>query len=161
MLVEDMSRNKCFFQVWISHVLRFISICDLFTDFFFLIGIVEGGVQLGPLGTAATNRPIVPALSDYDDGEIGGMIDRGNLSTRRKPAPVPLCPAQTPDAARMRTWAAMVGSQRLTAWATARPFYWLFLVGKTASHAESTCRGKSVPWYSYQISSLYKIKLAM
>jgi hypothetical protein len=27
----------------------------------FLIGIVGGGVQLGPLGTAATNRPIVPA----------------------------------------------------------------------------------------------------
>jgi hypothetical protein len=34
---------------------------------------------LGPLGTAATNRPIVPAPGDYD-GEIGGMmIDRGNL----------------------------------------------------------------------------------
>jgi hypothetical protein len=29
------------------------------------------GVQLSPLGTAATNRPI-------DDGEIGGMIGRGN-----------------------------------------------------------------------------------
>jgi hypothetical protein len=32
-LVEDMSRNKCFCQVQISHVLRFISICDLLTDF--------------------------------------------------------------------------------------------------------------------------------
>jgi hypothetical protein len=31
-LVEDMSRNKCFSPVRISHVLRFISICDLFTD---------------------------------------------------------------------------------------------------------------------------------
>jgi hypothetical protein len=31
-LVEDMSRNKCFFQVRMSHVLRFISICDLFTN---------------------------------------------------------------------------------------------------------------------------------
>jgi hypothetical protein len=59
---------------------------------FFLIGIVEGGVQLGPLGTAATNRPIVPALGDYGDGEIGGMmIGRGNRSILRKPAPVPLC----------------------------------------------------------------------
>jgi hypothetical protein len=29
---------------------------------------------LGPLGTAATNRPIVPAPGDYDDGEIGGMM---------------------------------------------------------------------------------------
>jgi hypothetical protein len=67
----------------------------------FLIGIVGrggGGVQLGPLCTAATNRPIVPAPGDYDDdGEIGGMISRGNRSTRRKSAPVtnPTC---CPDA---------------------------------------------------------------
>jgi hypothetical protein len=46
---------------------------------------------LGPLGTAAINRPIVPAPDDYDDGEIGGMIGRGNRSTRRKPALVTLC----------------------------------------------------------------------
>jgi hypothetical protein len=70
---------------------------------------------LGPLGTAATNRPIVPAPGDYDDGEIGGIIGRGNRSTRRKPAPVPLCPPQTPHAVRTRTLAAAVGSQRLTA----------------------------------------------
>jgi hypothetical protein len=77
---------------------------------------VGGGVQLGPLGTAATNRPIVRATGDYDDGEIGGMmIGKGNRSTRRKPAPVPLCPPQTPHAARTRTRAAAVGSQRLTA----------------------------------------------
>jgi hypothetical protein len=51
--------------------------------FFFLIGIVRGGVQLGPLSTAATHRPIVPAPDDYDDGKIGGMmIGRGNRSTR-------------------------------------------------------------------------------
>jgi hypothetical protein len=44
---------------------------------------------LGPLGTAATNRPIVPAAGDYDDGEIGRMmIGRGNRSTRRKPPPL-------------------------------------------------------------------------
>jgi hypothetical protein len=36
-------------------------------------------VQLGPLATAATNRLTVPAPSDYDDGEICGMmIGRGN-----------------------------------------------------------------------------------
>jgi hypothetical protein len=35
---------------------------------------VGGGVQLCPLGIAATNRPIVPAMGDYDDGEIGGMM---------------------------------------------------------------------------------------
>jgi hypothetical protein len=38
-----------------------------------------GGVKLGPLGSATTIRPIVPAPGDYDDGEIGGMmIGRGN-----------------------------------------------------------------------------------
>jgi hypothetical protein len=42
------------------------------------IGIVEGGVHLGPLGTAATNRPIVPAPGDYDDGEIGRKIGWGS-----------------------------------------------------------------------------------
>jgi hypothetical protein len=57
---------------------------------------------LGSLGTAATNRPIVPAPGDYDDGEIGGMIGRGNRSTWRKPAPVPFCaphslPVGNPD----------------------------------------------------------------
>jgi hypothetical protein len=73
---------------------------------------VEGGVQLGPLGTVVTNRPTVPAACDYDDGEICGMIGgKGIRSTRRKPAPVPLCPPQSPHAA----WAAAVGSQRLTA----------------------------------------------
>jgi hypothetical protein len=33
---------------------------------------------LGPLGTAATNRPIVPAPVDHDAGEFGEMIGRRN-----------------------------------------------------------------------------------
>jgi hypothetical protein len=57
----------------------------------------------------------VSAPGDYDNEEIGGMIGRGNRSTRRKLAPVLLCPPQTPNAARTRTRAAAVGSQRLTA----------------------------------------------
>jgi hypothetical protein len=57
----------------------------------------------------------MPAPGDYDAAEIGGMIGRGNRSTRRKPAPVPICPPQTPLAARTRTRAAAVGNQRLTA----------------------------------------------
>jgi hypothetical protein len=76
---------------------------------------VGGGAQLGPLDTAATHKPTVPAPGDYDDGETGGMIGRGNRSTRRKPDPVLLCPPQTPHAARTRTRAAAVGRQRLTA----------------------------------------------
>jgi hypothetical protein len=77
---------------------------------------------LGALGTAATNRPIVQAPGNYDDDEVGKMIiGRGNRSTRRKPAPVPLCSPQTPHGARTRTRAAAVGSQLLTALAMARP----------------------------------------
>jgi hypothetical protein len=76
---------------------------------------VRGGVQLGPLFTEATNRHILQAPGDYDDGEIGGMIGRGNRSTRRKPAPVPLCQPQNPHTARKRTRAAAVGIQGLTA----------------------------------------------
>jgi hypothetical protein len=57
----------------------------------------------------------MPAPGDYDDSEFGGMvIGWGNHSARRKPAPMPLRPTQTPHAARTRTRAATVGSQRLT-----------------------------------------------
>jgi hypothetical protein len=56
-------------------------------------------VHLGPLGTAATNRPLVPTPLDYDDRVIGEMmIDKENQSTKRKPAPVPLSPPQTSHA---------------------------------------------------------------
>jgi hypothetical protein len=79
----------------------------------------SGGVEskLGPLGTSATEWPIVSAPGDYDDGEFGGMkTGRGNRSTRRKPAPAPLCPPQIPlDQTQARILAAAVGSQRLIA----------------------------------------------
>jgi hypothetical protein len=75
--------------------------------------------EWSPLGTAATDWLIVPALGNYDNGEFGGMkIGRGSRSTRRKPAPAPLCPPQIPLD---RTRAATVRSQRLTVWAMARP----------------------------------------
>jgi hypothetical protein len=56
-------------------------------------------------------------IDEGDCGAIGGMkIGWGNLSTRRKPAPAPLCPPQIPHVkTRARTRAAAVGSQRLTA----------------------------------------------
>jgi hypothetical protein len=71
-----------------------------------------GGIQLGTLGTAATDWPIVPAPGNYDDGEFDG---RGNRSTRRKPTPAPHCPQIPLDQTRDRTRAAAVGSRRLTA----------------------------------------------
>jgi hypothetical protein len=71
------------------------------------------------LGTAATSGLLYkPQMIHEDDcGAIGGMkIGRGNRSTRRKPAPAPLCPPQIPhDQTRARTRAFAVGSQRLTA----------------------------------------------
>jgi hypothetical protein len=93
-----------------------MAIVMLFLGFLLLfLDIVGGGIQFGPLGNAATNRPIVPTPGDYDDGEIGGMNGRGNRSAQRKPTPVLLCPPQTPHAARTRTRSAAVASQRLTA----------------------------------------------
>jgi hypothetical protein len=62
-----------------------------------LIDIVRGGDQLGPLGTAATNRPIVPAAGDYDDGEIDAMIGRGNRSTCPSAALSTTNPTYCPD----------------------------------------------------------------
>jgi hypothetical protein len=63
----------------------------------------------------------VPAPGKYDDGEIGGMIGRETRSTRKKPAPMPLCLPQTPHTCPDTKPAAAVGSQRLTALATAGP----------------------------------------
>jgi hypothetical protein len=40
-------------------------------SFLYIIHIVGGGVQMGPLGTSATEWPNVPAPGDYDDGEFG------------------------------------------------------------------------------------------
>jgi hypothetical protein len=84
---------------------------------FCLIHLVGGGVQLGPLGTAVADWPIVPAPGDYDGGEFGEMkIGKVNRSTRSKPTKAPLCPPQIAlDQTRDRTRAAVVGSQRLIA----------------------------------------------
>jgi hypothetical protein len=82
---------------------------------FFIIS----GVGLSPLGTAATFGLLYkPQMIDEDDcGAIGGIkIGSGNRSTRREPAPAPLCRPQIPhDQTRARTRAAAVGSQRITA----------------------------------------------
>jgi hypothetical protein len=93
----------------------------LFFFFFFFLGVGWDWVHLA-------RRPLIGLLYehqmiDYECGALGGMrIGRGNRSTRRKPAPVPLFPPQIlHDLAWARTRAAAVGSRRLTAWAMARP----------------------------------------
>jgi hypothetical protein len=57
-----------------------------------------------------------PRMTD-EYGAFGGMrIGRGKRNTQGKPAPVPLCSPQIPhDLTWDRTWAAAVGSRRLTA----------------------------------------------
>jgi hypothetical protein len=59
------------------------------SSFFF---VSSGGVRVSPLGTSYNIWPILPAPDDDDErGVVGGMrIGRGNRSTRRKPAPVPV-----------------------------------------------------------------------
>jgi hypothetical protein len=77
-------------------------------------------VRLSLLGTSATVGLLYqPRMIDDDYGAVGGMtIGRVNRSTRRKPAPVPLCLPQIPhDLTWDRTRAAAVGSQQLTAMA--------------------------------------------
>jgi hypothetical protein len=85
-------------------------------------------VRLCPLGTSATVWSVVPAPDDIDDdecGTVGGMkIGRGNRSTQRKPAPVPLCP---PQISHDLTWA-----QTRAAAAMARPRV-LYLLSSIAS----------------------------
>jgi hypothetical protein len=67
--------------------------------------------------TGATKWPILPARDDNDEcGAVGGMLGRGNRSTRRKTSPVSLCPPQVPrDLTRARTGAVAVGSRLLIA----------------------------------------------
>jgi hypothetical protein len=50
-------------------------------------------------------------MGDDECRAVGGILGRGNRSTRRKPAPVPLCPPQIPNDL---TRALEVGSRRLT-----------------------------------------------
>jgi hypothetical protein len=83
-------------------------------DYFFFYG-----MGLSPLGTVATSGLLYkPQMTNEGDcGAVGATkIGRGNRSTRRKPAPAPLCPPQIPhDQTRTQTWASTVGSQGLTA----------------------------------------------
>jgi hypothetical protein len=68
----------------------------VFIFYFFFLGGVR--LTLSPLGTSATVGLLYqPRMIDDDYEAVGGMrIGRGNRSTRRKPAPVPLFPPQIP-----------------------------------------------------------------
>jgi hypothetical protein len=111
--------------MWQSSSLRGIDkIVLIYYSIFFLFSLlIEWGVESSWVHSSL--RPQLAYCASpgvFDNGEIGRMIGRGNRSTRRKPAPVPLCPPQTPHAARMRTRSAAVGRQRLTTSATPLPY---------------------------------------
>jgi hypothetical protein len=114
---------KAVYKFVLSLWFNSVQLNNLQTNKHFIINI--SWVRLSPLGTAAaTGLLYLPRM--IDDGDCGatdGMKNgRGNRGTRRKPAPVPLCPPQIPhDLTRVRTRAAAAGSQRLTAWAMTRP----------------------------------------
>jgi hypothetical protein len=82
---------------------------------FFLVSL--GGVRLSPLGTSATvgllyQPQMMMIMEKSVEWGLAGETE----------VPVPLCPPQIPhDLTWDRTRAASVGSQRLTAWAMARP----------------------------------------
>jgi hypothetical protein len=91
---------SCVEMLWLA-TLRVVSECQLLTfghdKFFCFVFVSLGGVRLivSPLGTSATVGYCTMIDDDY--GAVGGMrIGRGNRSTRRKPAPVPLCPSKIP-----------------------------------------------------------------
>jgi hypothetical protein len=89
--------------------------------FIFLISMVRGGVQLGPLGTAATlglliQPRVIMMMEKLVEWWLAGETEVlwENLPQYRFVHHKPHMPART------RTRAAAVGNQRLTAWATAR-----------------------------------------
>jgi hypothetical protein len=44
--------------------------------------------------TEVTKGPIVPATKNVERGRIGGLLNRRNRSTQRKPDPIPPSPSQ-------------------------------------------------------------------
>jgi hypothetical protein len=76
--------------------------------------------------------------------------------SEKKTAPMPLCPPQMPhDFSWDRTRTAAVGSQRLTAWAMARPLC-VCMSGLTSTHAPM-CRG----FYSCIVFGKYPLRIGL
>jgi hypothetical protein len=113
------------FSVHISLSLLIVSAISCL-DFYFL-GWSKTESTITEVTTGLLYQPWM--MTDDDEcGAISGMIGRETQSTHRKLAPVLLCPPHIPhDLTWARTWAAAVGSQRLTIWAMVQPFAWLTL----------------------------------
>jgi hypothetical protein len=66
--------------------------------YYYLLLFIASGVGLSPCTAATSGLLYQPQMiGEGDCGAISGMkIGRGNRSTRRKPAPAPLCPFNCP-----------------------------------------------------------------
>jgi hypothetical protein len=77
-----------------------LGLCRLHETFCFILVTRSRTVSSTPwTGDQLAARTLLTASGGCDDdGEVGGMngFGRGNRSTRRKPAPTPLCPPQIP-----------------------------------------------------------------
>jgi hypothetical protein len=73
------------FQYSLTIRLNGIALWDVAVGFVgtFLLSVSCGCVELSPRATSTTVWPIVPAPDDDECRAIDGMIDRGNISTRR------------------------------------------------------------------------------
>jgi hypothetical protein len=93
----------------------YLTYLSRFCHYLLVLTTTPHGVGLSPLSTAATLWPQI--IDDEDCGVVGGMrIDRRTRGTRRKPAPVPLCPPQIPHGLnRARTPATALESRQQTA----------------------------------------------
>jgi hypothetical protein len=99
-------------QIFTAPCSQTTSVCSSLSLVSFL-----GAVRLSPLSTSTTNWPIIPVPDDDKFVAVGGMTGRGNRTTRRKLAPLLLCPPQIPYDL---TWATAVGSWQRSARALAQ-----------------------------------------
>jgi hypothetical protein len=75
-----------------------------------------GGGTAFTVSEATTGLLYQPRMMMDECGAFSGMLDRRNRITRRKPAPLSLCPQQIPHYLNWaRTWAVEVGNRQLTA----------------------------------------------
>jgi hypothetical protein len=91
-------------------------------------------------------------VNDDERGAVGGLIGRGNRSTRREPTSLPLWPPQIlRDVIWTRTWPALVESLRLKACNMVRPLQCRCLVLASTAHILLPLGSGNVRWFSYHL----------
>jgi hypothetical protein len=89
----SLARGNNFFSLWVYSPI--LGLGRLHETFRFISVTRSRTVDWAPwTGDQLVARPLLTAPGDCDDGEVGAMdgFGRRNRSTRRKPAPTPICP---------------------------------------------------------------------